>query len=679
MAILVIASTVLVSGSVHGTPGVRSALALAGQGPSAFAPAPQLGGLPSTSPPVTVPTGAGPDSVLVDATNGTVFVASQFSDNVSAISVATDTILASIPVGSEPAPQAIALDTTNWTVYVVNSGSDNVSVISVAEDAVLSSVTVGATPDAVVVDSANHNVYVANGGSASVSIISPVTGTPHVIDNVPVGIDPDALAVDTITHNVFVATAGNDNVSVISGATNVVLKSITVGSSPGRNGAMVFDPLDGDIYVANIGSDNVSVIGGSNFTVFATIPVGLEPSGLVVDPAAKEVFVANYFSDNVSVISTTNNTVVASIPVGSDPAPNGAIAFNPTIGDVYVPNGGSNNVSVISVADSSVAATIRVGLGPDAVAADAKNGAVFVANQGSANVSVFVLSDVTFKAVGLPPGSTWSVSAGAPPVLRTNTTVRSKGILEFLEPNGTLSYTVGSPAGYGVSKVTGPRTPTQSSANLTGAPATFTITFGPFETLTFLETGLASGALWGVAIQPSLHHGGPAPQTLATHGASIAFTVVKDSWKYLITTSPIADRALNPHGAVAVGKLPVTKTIRFVLNTARVVFKEAGLVRGTLWQVNVTGPMNVSVSSTKGTIKLLLTSGTYHFVAWNFSGIHPHPAKGTFTVSAPHAPPVQLISFTSAPRHAGLQPGIDRALSPEPAVPSFAAAVQRLA
>jgi YVTN family beta-propeller protein len=628
-------------------------------GPSA---APSAGVEPAVPPNgvVSVPVGSGPDSVLVDTANDTAFVASQYSNNVTAITLGTNAIVATIPVGSEPVPQGIALDLANATVYVVTAGSDNVSAIFVPFDAVSASIPVGAAPNAILYDSANGDVYVANGGSSDVTVISTVSNM--VVGTIPVGSDPDALALDTTNHELFVANAGSDTVSIISGTTNLVLATESVGAAPGAFGAMAFDPANGEVYVANIGSNNVSAIGGQNHTVFAAIGVGNGPTGLVVDPAKNEVFVVNRNSGNVSVISTRALAVVASIPVGGQPSSTGAVAFDSVRGDVYVPNAGSNNVSVISVASNSVVSSISVLGIPDAIALDTASGAAYVADSGAANVTVFTLASVTFVAAGLPAGSSWSVSAGSPPIVTTNTTVRTTGRIPLQELVGPFTFAILPPAGFGITSVTGPRTPTQTSANLTTTPSTLLVTFGPFETLTFTEVGLPASTHWAMTVSSTVLHGGAPSQSRSSTTSTIAFTVVRGGWKFAVTAKPAIYKSTPPRGSVIVPASPVSRTIRFSLLTAVVVFEESGLPTGTHWQVNITGPMNVSMASGGASIRFLLENGTYTFAVENFTGHHPHPAGGTFTVVVPHTALIKQIVYNSGADPIALHPA-DRAVS----------------
>ena len=163
---------------------------------------------------------------------------------------------------------------------------------------------------------------------------------------------------------------------------------------------------------------------------------------------------------------------------------------------------------------------------------------------------------------------------------------------------------------------------------LSGTPSKFVITFGPIETLTFEEAGLPPSDSWSVTIVSPLHFGGPPSQTATTTGTSIEFSVVKDAWKYTIDHTG-KDLPIDPtarHGERR--KLAVLKHLVFKPVTAVVYFEESGLAPGTHWGVNVSGPMNVSLSASGGKIKFLLVNGTYSFVLWNFTIVAPAPGRG---------------------------------------------------
>jgi YVTN family beta-propeller protein len=116
-----------------------------------------------------IPVGLFPSGVAVTPDGRKVYVANRDSDNVSVIDTkrekkrrqgpggrqgrdvseadagaATNTVIATIPVGSSPIGVAVTPDGSK--VYVANSGSNNVFVIDTATNAVLAVVSVGIQP-----------------------------------------------------------------------------------------------------------------------------------------------------------------------------------------------------------------------------------------------------------------------------------------------------------------------------------------------------------------------------------------------------------------------------------------------------------------------------------------------------------------------------------------------------
>src|ERR1044071_1869531 len=72
------------------------------------------------------------------------YVANENSTTVSVIDTATNTITATIPVGSNPA--SVALTPDRPFLYVANAGSNSVSVVDTATNTVTATVPVGSLP-----------------------------------------------------------------------------------------------------------------------------------------------------------------------------------------------------------------------------------------------------------------------------------------------------------------------------------------------------------------------------------------------------------------------------------------------------------------------------------------------------------------------------------------------------
>ncbi|MEJ0047919.1 MAG: YncE family protein [Rhodospirillales bacterium] len=143
-----------------------------------------------------------------------VFVTDDIANTVSVIATASNTVVATIPVGTNP--QGIVVGRGGNTVYAANVASDNVSVISTATNAVTSTIDVGTAPVGVSVGPNGKTLYVANSKSNTVSIISTATGklTGTVnVGNYPVafGAFTDAISAPCTVgrqSNVFKYTGG---------------------------------------------------------------------------------------------------------------------------------------------------------------------------------------------------------------------------------------------------------------------------------------------------------------------------------------------------------------------------------------------------------------------------------------------------------------------------------------
>ena len=399
---------------------------------------------------------------------------------------------------------------------VASSGSANT---------VVATINVGYVPSAEAYDSGRGEVFVANTYSNSVSVISDTTNT--VVATVKVGGYPIDAVYDSGKGEVFVVNGNSANVSVISDATNTVVATVNVGVNVGivageAHYTAVYDSGKGEIFVANYASDNVSVISDATNTVVATVNVGTNPWAETYDSGKGEVFIANGKTNNVSVISDATNTVVATVNVGTNPW---AEAYDSGKGEVFIANGNTNNVSVISDGTgvstsfpvtftetglasgsswsvtlsgqtvSSTTSTITfseadgtysytVGL-VSGYTASPSSGSLTVNGAGVSQAITFTASvatahTVTFAESGLPPGTTWSVTLNGATLTSTASTIN------FSEPNGSYSFSVGSVSGYTAS-------PASGSITVAGSSQSVAVTF------TARSTGGSSSGFLGLS------------------------------------------------------------------------------------------------------------------------------------------------------------------------------------
>ncbi len=96
-------------------------------------------------------------------------------------------------------------------IYVTNSNDGTVSVIDGTTNSVVATIPVGTTPQAVAVNPSTNNIFVANAGDNTVSVIDGATNT--VSGMAPVGHLPLGVAVNSITNRVYVTNAADNTVS----------------------------------------------------------------------------------------------------------------------------------------------------------------------------------------------------------------------------------------------------------------------------------------------------------------------------------------------------------------------------------------------------------------------------------------------------------------------------------
>ncbi|MGB6501379.1 MAG: YncE family protein [Thermoplasmata archaeon] len=594
--------------------------------------------------------GAEPEFAAYDSANNRLYVPNWGSNTVSVVQ--RTAVVATVPVGT--LPFSATYDPSNQMVYVVNELSNNVSVLS--GTTVMSSVHVGDSPQFAVFDSSNLLVYVSNSGSANISVIR---GTA-VIATVPVGSDPSAPVVassggggggwdpaadsPSVTSPViYVPNTGSNNVSMIGGATGtIVLGSIPVGTGPQF---AAWDPSNDWLYVPNHGSNNVSILNAPPaLTVLYNVQVGHAPWSATYDSKSLRLYVTNFGSNNLTIFQAgIGKTIVGSPTVGT--GPEFATPGPGSTDTLTVPNTGSSTVSLLS--GLSVVQTLRAGLSPIFATPNPVTGYTYVQNFDSSNITVIGTKGtvaVTFSESGLPSGKLWSLSAGTPLTNASNTTFDKKGTVTILAPNGTLPYAFTPPAAYGVISIVGPGAPTYTSATISGA-TTLVVHFGLLENVSFTEEGLPGSAIWGITLTSPLASGAPA-QSSSTLGTSITLVEPHGAAFKFAITKPTTERASPRKGTIHIPEHALVKPVKFSVDSAVVHFKETGLAAHTLWGVNVTGPMAVSLTTTGTTLTFHLENGSYSFVEWNFTALHPHPAIGLFTVVVPEAAMTLHVAYT---------------------------------
>ncbi|MGD0709589.1 MAG: T9SS type A sorting domain-containing protein [Bacteroidales bacterium] len=282
----------------------------------------------------------------------TAYITNSSSNTVSVINVATNTVTATIPVGTNPYGVSVSADGSK--VYITNNDNPgSVSVINTATNTVTASIPVGNSPCGVSVSPDGSKVYVTNYNDNTVNVINTATNT--VMATIVVGNNPIGISVSPDGSKIYVSNYSDATLMVINSATNNVTATIPVGAGAG------IISIHKELYINNYIANTVSVINTTTNTVTATIPVDSEPCTLSVSPDGSKVYVTIRSNNTVNVINTVTNTVSTTITVGSSPW---GVSFSPDGSKAYITNYGANSVSVINTATNMVTTTIMVGASP---------------------------------------------------------------------------------------------------------------------------------------------------------------------------------------------------------------------------------------------------------------------------------------------------------------------------
>jgi len=205
-----------------------------------------------------------------------------------------------ISVGPDPSGVAVLdgrLYVTN-DVWWNNGDPATVKVIDLASDSTIASIPVGINAISIAIDPQSRKAYVANHNflSKSVSVID--TNTNTVITTIQLDEPPAAVTIQG--GKAYISTTVNSpggSVKVIDIATDGIIATIPVGRD-----SWGITSLNGFVFVANQSSGTVSVIDTETGMVMATLDVGSAPTGIAVDPSTTKVYVTNQGDNTLSVI-----------------------------------------------------------------------------------------------------------------------------------------------------------------------------------------------------------------------------------------------------------------------------------------------------------------------------------------------------------------------------------------
>lgn len=328
------------------------------------------------------------------------------------------TVMDTIPIGPEVGngidPVAIAINFATNRLYVANEFSNNVSVIDNSSNKVVAVIDVGFTPADIKINPATNLIYVSNSGSNDVSLIDGETG--QVVDTIAVGNTPKGIGINSATNQIYVVNQDSNDINIIDGVTNEVVDTIAAGSKPSH---IAVNSVTNLLYVVNSEGNTVNVIDGSNNKSIATIEIGVTINGIGLNETMNHIYVAGCCKNNadigidtfagvIVIVDGFSNKIITEVSIGCSRSPSLSPVCSSNIFGIGV-NSVSNKVYVssfdmyfvsprdfefigfLSVVDGlsfEVTSNIVIKDEPRGIAVDFSNNLIYVVNKGSNDLNV---------------------------------------------------------------------------------------------------------------------------------------------------------------------------------------------------------------------------------------------------------------------------------------------------
>ena len=309
------------------------------------------------------------------------YVTNEDSQELSVIDTRTDSVVATIPVGTRPRGVRVTQD--GKTVFVALSGSpkcpptmpdeecekmkadkskDGIAMVDAVSRKLSRVLPGGSDPEAFDISLDGSTLFVSNEDANTASIVDIASG--KVRSTVPVGKEPEGVRLHPDGATVWVTGETDNNLTLLDTKTGKVVTQIKVGKrprdlafTPDGKLAYVTSEIDGTVWVIDVPARKVAKV--------IQLPKDSKPMGVVVSPDARRVYVANGRGGTVSVIDARTNAVTSTVPVGQRPW---GIALTTDGAKAYTANGPSNDVTVLDTDGLRVLKKIPVGKIPWGVA-----------------------------------------------------------------------------------------------------------------------------------------------------------------------------------------------------------------------------------------------------------------------------------------------------------------------
>jgi len=320
-------------------------------------------------------------------------VSNERSNDVTVISGANYSVLATIPVGKRP--RGIHGSPDGKLVYVALSGTpiaappqldahgnpifkrggddddndaesdktaDGIGVVDLATRKLKTKIFAGSDPEEFALSKDGTKIYVSNEDTKSASVVDIAKGNvEHII---PVGQEPEGVATTPDGKQFYVTCESGGDVYAIETTGYTVVGHFKVQPRPRT---VAFLPSAGLAFVPSESVGLVNVIDSNTFAPIKTItlPTGARPMSLKIGSDGRFLYVSNGRAGTVSVIDLHSDEVVTNIKVGTRPW---GMALSPDGKYLFTANGPSDDISVVDLKTNQEIRRVKAGKSPWSIA-----------------------------------------------------------------------------------------------------------------------------------------------------------------------------------------------------------------------------------------------------------------------------------------------------------------------
>ena len=294
----------------------------------------------------------------------------------------TISIVGTIPVGADP--RAVAVNAITHRVYVTNLATNDVSVIDTVANTSVATVQVGKNPYLIAVNQETNVIYVQTDDGLDV-----INGTnSRHVKTLPIS-GRQALRVDPTLNRLYVVTWENGGMLyVIDGSTNSIVDTIDLKKQYNFSGpcGLDIDPQAHQIYITEVYGGGLLVINSTNLRLITGVPY-VGNVKIIVDRKPNRIYALygypNHQSYGLNILDATTYKLIAGIRTDGS-----LLAFDPTRSLVYMIDFGNNTLITIDGQSGRIMGSLQLAFQPKGIDVDISTGRIFVTDPKASSLVI---------------------------------------------------------------------------------------------------------------------------------------------------------------------------------------------------------------------------------------------------------------------------------------------------